>query len=99
MAIKVQDTLPSIPPAHLKKVKEEETDMRFKGKSLSLNVKYADGKKTAKCNKINMGQGKDIFIVWEGDDLLVYGWSTDHGKTNKDYKGFFLSKKENGFSI
>lgn len=99
MAIKVQNSLPSIPSAYEKKAKEEAEDMRFKGKSLGVTVKYAGGKKTEKCNKINMGNGKDIFVVWEGDDLLIYGWSIEHGKTNKDYKGYFLSKSESDFSI
>ena len=99
MAIKVHASLPSIPAAYEKKAKEEETDMRFKGKSLGVTVKYGGGKKSEKCNKINMGKGKDIFIVWEGEDLLIYGWSTDHGKTNKDYKGYFLGKNDSDFSI
>jgi hypothetical protein len=98
MVIKVHSSLPAMPTAYEKKAKEEETDMRFKGKSLGVTVTYG-GKKTAKCNKINMGKGKDIFIVWEGDDLLIYGWSIEHGKTNKDYKGLFLSKKDGDFSI
>jgi hypothetical protein len=99
MAIKVQSSLPSFPAAYQKKAEEEETDMRFKGKSPGTTVKYSGGKKTEKCNKINMGKGKDIFIVWDGDDLLIYGWSTAHGSTNKDYKGYFLSKNESDFSI
>ena len=98
MAIKVHSSLPSLPSRYEKKAKEEETDMSFKGKSLGVTVKYA-GKKTEKCNKINMGKGLDIFIVWDKDDLLIYGWSESHGKTNKDYKGYFLSKKEGDFSI
>lgn len=100
MAIKVQTSLPTIPSDYKSKVEDEGRDQYFKGKGLSVTVTYeSSGTKTEKCNKINLGKGKDIFIVWKGDDLLVYGWSTAHGKTNKDYVGFFLSKNSKSFKI
>jgi len=100
MAIKVHSDLPSIPDSYKTKVQDEETNMSFKKKSPGTTVTYeSSGKKTVKCNKLNLGGGKDVFLVWAGEDVMVYGWSLKHGKTNKDYVGYFLGKKERDFSI
>jgi hypothetical protein len=100
MAILGHPSLPAMPSDYKAKVEDEGRTKSFKGKGLSVTVTYeSSGTKKEKCNKINLGKGKDIFIVWKGEDLHVYGWSTAHGPTNKDYVGYFLSKNSKSFKI
>lgn len=95
MAIKQHPNLPSLPDAFKKKLVEEEQNEAFKKKSPGTSFKKPDAARTTRCHKLNLGKGKDVFFVWQGDDILVYGFTEKHsGNSNKIYEGYLLNKNK-----
>ena len=100
MAMTAHPKIPAIPNNLMKKVREEHQNESFKGKSQSITFLEPKAMKNQKCNKINAGKGKDIFIRWNDDTLEVIGFSEQHGNGgNKTYKGYLCNNSQQDIVI